>query len=361
MQGRGGVAARATPGWSGLGGQWRRRRQRRNGERGQRRRRDGRPRGERGDRRRGWRRQQGGRRRWPRGAGRQRRHRGTANGHVRRPLPEQRRLPTKQLQERVLLQRGLLGDLPDLRQLGQQLHPRCERAGSARRLRGDRPRRACGTKGRVQRRGGVPPLARPGSSCSTATMCSGTDSVIQGSVCNGHGRCNPNAPVSCNGFLCQSNACLQTCTDGTACVTGGFCGAGTCVGPTPEPGGQRRCRVRHHRRMGRRSRPAARSPRPTCPPTAARTRSRRRAERRLYQGPGYYIPTGLGQYNVSFWAMQNQYAAENPDASAPAPPTGLFQLHLIAQTGDYYLMVSVPPRHRCPRGLGELLRDVRHL
>ncbi len=56
-------------------------------------------------------------------------------------------------------------------------------------------------------------------------------------MCNGLGTCQANSPVSCNGFLCESNACLQTCTDGTACVTGGFCGAGSCVGSTPNLAG----------------------------------------------------------------------------------------------------------------------------
>ena len=49
--------------------------------------------------------------------------------------------------------------------------------------------------------------------------------------------------------------------------------------------------------------------------------------------------------------MQNQYAAENADASAPTPPTGVFQLHLYCKTGDYYLIGTGSTQAPLPKGV----------
>ena len=172
--------------------------------------------------------------------------------------------------------------------------------------------------------------------CSSTPKCSGTGAVIQGSVCDGQGHCNEDAPVSCNGFLCQSNACLQSCTDGTACVTGGFCAAGSCVGTTPNLAGNG---------DGEYGTTDGWSPIQGGAISASNaqehggTYSIEETNRGMgYAGPGYYIPSGLGTYNISFWAMQNQYASETPDGSAPQPPTGLLQIHLLCADGGqgYY-------------------------
>ena len=177
--------------------------------------------------------------------------------------------------------------------------------------------------------------------CSTATTCSSTaDSVIEGSVCSGLGRCNTNAPVSCNGFQCQSNACLKSCTDGTSCVTNGFCGAGICVGPIPNLAGNGD--GEYGATTGWAATPASGQIAATSTFVHNGTFSIEETGRgAFYQGPGYYIPTGQGQYNVSLWAMQNQYVAETADASAPTPPTGVLQLHIYCRMNDYYIPGSL--------------------
>ena len=50
--------------------------------------------------------------------------------------------------------------------------------------------------------------------------------------------------------------------------------------------------------------------------------------------------------------MQNQYTAENPDASPPAAPTGVFQLHMYCKTMDYYLVpTSGSSQMALPKGV----------
>jgi len=56
-----------------------------------------------------------------------------------------------------------------------------------------------------------------------------------------------------------------------------------------------------------------------------------------YQGPGYYIPTGQGKYNVSFWAMQNQYPSGSADAGVSSAPTGVLQLEIACANSTNYL------------------------
>jgi len=54
----------------------------------------------------------------------------------------------------------------------------------------------------------------------------------------------------------------------------------------------------------------------------------------FYIGPGYYIPTGLGKYNISLWAMQNQVTGDSL-------PVGLLQLRLICAQGTAYYTGNV--------------------
>src|SRR6185312_10785489 len=62
----------------------------------------------------------------------------------------------------------------------------------------------------------------------------------------------------------------------------------------------------------------------------------------FYQGPGYYIPTGQGQYNVSFWAMQNQYPPGSADAGASTPPNGDLQLAIVCGANTtYYVQAGI--------------------
>jgi hypothetical protein len=182
-----------------------------------------------------------------------------------------------------------------------------------------------------------------GTPCSTASSCAGTDKVISGGICSGNtGACQANSPVSCNGFLCESNACLTTCTDGTACVTGGFCGAGSCVGPTPNLAGNGDAED-------------GITPPPGWSSINSNTGVSSSAHTGMYSiagtgrtaywnGPGYYIPTGLGKYDVSVWAMQNQVEGDPPLI------TGVLQLRLICASGAPYYLNGTVASEPMPQG-----------
>jgi len=194
----------------------------------------------------------------------------------------------------------------------------------------DKGAASCGSNGTGCTGSGACILYPAATPCSNASSCSGTSSVVHGSVCDGQGTCNLNAPVSCNGFLCNANACLTTCADGTACVTGGFCGAGTCVGPTPNLAGNGD--LEYATTDGWATLPngsglSATSTAGNIGMYCAEQTSRAT----YYVGPGYYVPTGLGQYDISLWAMQN-------DVAGDSSPLGLLQLRLIcAQGASYYV------------------------
>src|SRR6185369_13041765 len=168
---------------------------------------------------------------------------------------------------------------------------------------------SCGSNGQGCTGSGACILYAAGDKCDSAARCSGPGSVSQGSVCDGQGRCNPNAPVSCNGFLCQANACLTSCTNGTACVTGGFCGAGTCVGPNPNLAGNGDLEYATTDGWSTIPNGSGLSVSPTLAHTGMYC-GQQMNRSTYYIGPGYFIPTGLGQYTISLWAMQNQVAGD---------------------------------------------------
>ena len=192
----------------------------------------------------------------------------------------------------------------------------------------DKGKSSCGSNGTGCNGSGACNLYPTNTVCDTTAMCSGTGSVIPNSVCNGAGRCNPNSPVSCNGFQCQSGACLTTCTDGTSCVTGGFCGAGTCVGANPNLAGNGD--LEYGTVDGWSTIPSGGGLSVTSTVANNGMYSAEQTTRTAtYDGPGYYVPTGLGKYNISLWAMQNQVAGGTP-------PVGLLQLRLLCAQGIFY-------------------------
>jgi hypothetical protein len=201
--------------------------------------------------------------------------------------------------------------------------------------RGDCPdmgKSTCGSNGTGCNGSGACTLYPTNTVCDTTKTCSGTGSVIPNSVCNGLGRCNPSSPVSCNGFLCQSNACLISCTDGTACVTGGFCGAGTCVGANPNLAGNGD--LEYGTTDGWSTIPTGSGFSVTSTVVNDGMYSAEQTARTAtYIGPGYYIPTGIGKYNISLWAMQNQ---------VDGGTSGLLQLRLYCATGTYYYAGNLP-------------------
>jgi hypothetical protein len=167
----------------------------------------------------------------------------------------------------------------------------------------------CGATGTGCNGAGACTVYAANTPCGSTLMCSSDNSgVISGQVCNGAGKCNNAAATSCNGFLCSGSACLTTCTDDSTCAMSGFCSSSTCIatanlagngdvetgtlaGWLPANGGAAL---------------AVSSP-STTPAGYAHggmysvvepTRSI------YYQGPAFNLPTGLGAYNISFWAMQ---------------------------------------------------------
>ncbi|HXU61186.1 MAG TPA: hypothetical protein VN962_05750 [Polyangia bacterium] len=197
----------------------------------------------------------------------------------------------------------------------------------------DKGAASCGSNGTGCTGSGACILYPAATPCSNATSCWGTSSVIRGSVCDGQGICNVNAPVSCNGFLCKSNACLTSCADGSSCVTGGFCGAGSCVGPTPNLAGNGDLEYATTDGWATLPNGSGLSATSTVANNgmycAAQT-----TRATYYVGPGYYVPTGLGNYDISLWAMQN-------DVAGTSPPVGLLQLRLICAQGTPYYMGNV--------------------
>jgi hypothetical protein len=207
----------------------------------------------------------------------------------------------------------------------------CTPVASALDPRGDCPdkgKASCGSNGTGCNGSGACNLYATNTVCDTTIMCSGSGSVIPNSVCNGQGKCNPNSAVSCNGFLCQSNACLTSCTDGAACVTGGFCGAGTCVGTNPNLAGNGD--LEYGTTDGWSTIPSGGGLSVTSTVANNGTHSLEQTTRTAtYIGPGYYVPTGVGKYNISLWAMQNQVAGGTP-------PFALLQLRLLCAQGTFY-------------------------
>jgi len=125
---------------------------------------------------------------------------------------------------------------------------------------------------------------------------------------------------------------LKTCADGTACVTGGFCGAGTCVGPNPNLAGNGD--FEYGTTDGWSTIPNGAGLSLSTVFNGGAHAAQQMARSTFYVGPGYYIPTGLGKYNVSLWAMQNQ-------VTSGTLPNGLLQLRLICAQGTPYYIGNV--------------------
>ena len=143
--------------------------------------------------------------------------------------------------------------------------------------------------------------------CDSTPSCAG-GSIIMTKVCNGIGganSCIANGTQSCNGFMCSGpTACRTSCGDDSACVSGAFCSAATCVG-SPNIAGN------GDLEYGTTTGWSAASGTSTIALTMAAgtvhdgqyaiSDSVRMA---YYQGPGYLLPTGLGAFKVSAWVFQ---------------------------------------------------------
>ena len=151
--------------------------------------------------------------------------------------------------------------------------------------------------------------------CNNTPACDAAKAnVVPKQVCNGTGQCVNAGMQSCNGFLCSdaggTAVCGSSCTDDTACVTGGFCGAGLCVGKTPNLAGNGDLEygttspwvaASGASNISLVTAPALVHAGQNAILDANRTRS--------YQGQGYSLPTGVGTYNISAWVMQKDWTA----------------------------------------------------
>ena len=145
---------------------------------------------------------------------------------------------------------------------------------------------------------------------SVATCDSNSASVIPRKVCSGSGACVPATAMSCNGFRCTAGVCGLTCTDDSACVTGGFCSAGTCVAiPNIAGNGDLETGTTNGWLPANGAGPIAVSSVSAAGVAHAGTYSATTTSRSYsYHGPGYALPTGPGLYVISGWGMQRTSA-----------------------------------------------------
>jgi len=146
-----------------------------------------------------------------------------------------------------------------------------------------------------------------GTKCSSGQTCDTTGgSVVLEQDCDGNGACKNGPLQSCNGFACVAGACNTVCSDSTACVASGFCSAHTCVG-TPNLAGNGD--VETGTTVG--WVPANGGKAPAVSSTAMSGYAHggtysivETSRQQFYVGPAYNLPTGLGQYTLTLWAMQ---------------------------------------------------------
>jgi hypothetical protein len=145
--------------------------------------------------------------------------------------------------------------------------------------------------------------------CDPTPSCDATSSgVIQNKVCDGVGNCAAGANVSCNGFLCSAATCGTICGDDSACVAHGFCSASKCVAVSNvvpngdfETGGFNGWAPANG--TGSLAIASAAVAGDVHTGQYALVETGRSAK---YHGPGYSLPTGIGKYTISLWAMQKQ-------------------------------------------------------
>jgi hypothetical protein len=208
---------------------------------------------------------------------------------------------------------------------GTDPHNECEDKGAS----------LCQTNGACDGVGGC--LLYPaGTICQAgAAACDATNTALVGSsACDGSGTCAP-AQVGCDGFRCSNAACESSCDSDASCAPGAFCGAGACV-PSPynlAGNGDLEYGTLDGWRSFAGAAPAILSSVASgglahggqySVDVGGRTQN--------YQGPAYALPTGPGQYVISFWAQQ-----QSDDFL-----TGVAQVQLTCNSGTaQYLTVQM--------------------
>jgi len=173
-----------------------------------------------------------------------------------------------------------------------------------------------------------------GTVCRTVTpACDPTNTAITGSdLCDGIGTCAPSL-ISCKGFRCSNNACETTCTNDTTCAPGAFCGGGGCFANPFNLAGNGD--LEYGTLNGWSGFAGAGSTTLSSPGTGVAHGGQHSidvgARTQNYQGPAYDLPTGPGQYTISFWGQQQ----------ADDFLTGVAQIQLTCNSGiAQYLTVQ---------------------
>jgi hypothetical protein len=162
--------------------------------------------------------------------------------------------------------------------------------------------------------------------CDAIPSCDSTNaSVIPRKVCSGSGTCVAAGTVSCNGFRCTQGVCGTTCVDDSACVTGGFCSAGTCVAiPNIAGNGDLETGTSNGWIPANGAGPIAVSSVTAAGVAHQGTYSVTTSSRsNFYHGPGYGLPTGPGLYSISAWGMQR---------TSTVPLLGRLQVRIACKT-----------------------------
>jgi len=146
-----------------------------------------------------------------------------------------------------------------------------------------------------------------GTVCDATSRCdsAGAD-VIPGSICDGAGACVAAPAMSCNGFACASGVCETACNDDSGCAPGAFCSGHTCIAAANLAGNGNVETGTTTGWVAANGLPSLQVSSPAKGGFAHDGAYAVQASQRIayYQGPGYGMPTGLGKYQISFWAMQ---------------------------------------------------------
>jgi hypothetical protein len=144
--------------------------------------------------------------------------------------------------------------------------------------------------------------------------------------------------VSCNGYPCAGGACGTACTDDTGCAPGHFCSAQACPASPANLAGNGDLETGTTTGWVAANGLAAvqlSSPSSSGYAHGGAYAIEATARTQYFQGPGYVMPTGLGQYSISLWAMAIQ------DASTSEIPDLVADVRLACLGGDRFVVVQM--------------------
>ena len=147
-----------------------------------------------------------------------------------------------------------------------------------------------------------------GTVCLAAACANAT--VTAASTCSGAGVCNAGAATSCGAYKCDTagSACRTTCAIDADC--GGFCSATACFAAPLNIAGNGD--LEYGTTTAWTTNGGGLTLQTAPSPVQAGTYSVAGTTRTDdYNGPGYLLPTGSGQYAIDVWAMQNDNPTQN--------------------------------------------------